>query len=240
MVALSVVCRRRRGAGAGTAGDADLHLHRHHSLQGLRMFVIMGGRGHVGSAVVEELRSESRPVTVRERLVASLRNASEALAAKIAEGLNMSLPDAMPRAMPKPPKPEVQALPSLSLTARPGDGSIAGTRSSSWWPLTSIAGPSVASIQLFLRRALRDDSRHLESGRSRPPLARRVQADVSLENEPGFLLDALVVNVKLPSCSASPSQRSTANGDGNGRITDAGSARQLTGATHLTSSPSFD
>ena len=34
----------------------------------------------------------------------------------------------MPRALPRPAKPEVTLSPSLSLLARPGDGSIAGRR----------------------------------------------------------------------------------------------------------------
>src|SRR5690554_5365436 len=53
-----------------------------------------------------------------------LRNASEELASAVAEGLGMELPDPMPLAIDKPPTSEVDVSPALSMSARPGDGSI--------------------------------------------------------------------------------------------------------------------
>jgi len=65
---------------------------------------------------------------VRTRMVAMLRNVDEDLAAQVAQGLGMALPEALPLALPNPPQPEVTQSPALSLFARPGDGRILGRR----------------------------------------------------------------------------------------------------------------
>ena len=65
---------------------------------------------------------------VRERMVASLANVAPELAQRVAEGLGIPVPPALPRALESPPTPEVKRSPALSLMARPGDGSIAGRR----------------------------------------------------------------------------------------------------------------
>jgi catalase len=65
---------------------------------------------------------------VRERMVASLANVAPELAQRVAEGLGIPVPPALPRVLESPPTPEVKRSPALSLMARPGDGSIAGRR----------------------------------------------------------------------------------------------------------------
>lgn len=81
-------------------------------------------QAHIAAAFRFELSKLTVPA-IRERVVAQLRNASEALARQVAEGLGLNeLPAALPKALEKLSKPEVQLSPSLSLTARPGDGSI--------------------------------------------------------------------------------------------------------------------
>ncbi len=57
---------------------------------------------------------------VRERVVAQLRNASEELAAAVADGLGMELPPPLPKVLEQAPKPEVTKSPALSLFVRPG------------------------------------------------------------------------------------------------------------------------
>ena len=64
---------------------------------------------------------------VRERTVSMLRNVSDELAQAVADGLGIGLPKPMPRIM-TPTKPEVTRSPTLSLTFRPGDGSIRGRK----------------------------------------------------------------------------------------------------------------
>jgi catalase len=63
--------------------------------------------------------------TIRERTVSMLRNVSDELAQAVADGLGLRLPRPMPRAI-DPPRPEVTTSPPLSLTHRPGNGSIRG------------------------------------------------------------------------------------------------------------------
>ena len=84
-------------------------------------------QAHIAAAFRFELSKLTVPA-IRTRMLASLRNASEELATKVAQGLNMPLPDAMPLAIDQAPAPEVQKSPSLSLLARPGDGSISGRK----------------------------------------------------------------------------------------------------------------
>ena len=62
---------------------------------------------------------------IRERMVSGLMNVAPELADEVAKGLGISrMPKAMPKVMQKDVRPEVSTSPSLSLFARPGDGSI--------------------------------------------------------------------------------------------------------------------
>ena len=64
---------------------------------------------------------------IRQRTVSMLRNVSDELAQRVADGIGIKLPKPMPRLV-EPPTPEVTVSPALSLTARPGDGSIRGRK----------------------------------------------------------------------------------------------------------------
>ena len=150
-------------------------------------------QAHIAAAFRFELSKLTVPA-LRERMVASLRNVSEDLARQVAAGLGISLmPPAMPRALAKPSTPEVTRSPALSLMARPGDGSIAGRK------IALLIAPGVVANSLKqLHAAL------LAQGAVPRWVAPRLgliataeggdlQADASLENEPGFLFDALVL-----------------------------------------------
>jgi catalase len=149
-------------------------------------------QAHIAAAFRFELSKVTVPA-IRKRMVASLRNASEELAAKVAEGLNMPLPDPLPRALPKPPKPEVTRSPALSLLARPGDESIAG-RKVVILVADGVEGAGVSTVHetLFslgaVPRFAAPRIGPVETSDGVP-----IEADVSLENEPGFLFDALVL-----------------------------------------------
>ena len=68
-------------------------------------------------------------VAVRKRMVAGLRNVAAELAERVAAGLGFaSARSAAEGARSRTPRAEVQSSPSLSLLARPGDGSIATRR----------------------------------------------------------------------------------------------------------------
>ena len=149
-------------------------------------------QAHIAAAFRFELSKVTVPA-IRTRMLASLLNASEELATKVAQGLNMPLPDPMPRALDNPPAPEVEKSPSLSLLARPGDGSIAG-RKVAILVADGVAGRAVSEVHaaLFERGAVP----RYAAPRIGPVATSdgvELQADVSLENEPGFLFDALVV-----------------------------------------------
>jgi catalase len=150
-------------------------------------------QAHIAAAFRFELSKVTVPA-VRQRVVSMLRNASETLAAKVAQGLNISpLPEAMPLALDRRIKPEIKTSPSLSLTARPGDGSIKGRK------VALLVGDGAIG-----QSAVAVHARLLDAGAVPRFVASRIgpvatadgvelQADASLENEPGFLFDALVL-----------------------------------------------
>jgi catalase len=150
-------------------------------------------QAHIAAAFRFELSKVTVPA-IRERTVSMLRNASEALARKVAEGLGMDpLPEAMPLALARPAKPEVKVSPPLSLLARPGDGSIKA-RKVALLMAPGVIGESIARVHAAL----------LAEGAVPRLVAQRIglvttaegdalEADASLENEPGFLFDALVL-----------------------------------------------
>ncbi len=150
-------------------------------------------QAHIAAAFRFELSKVTVPA-IRERMVGSLRNASEALAREVAEGLGMDpMPAALPRALAKPAKPEVTVSPTLSLLARPGDGSIQG-RKVAVLVAPGVAGEAIAQVQaaLFAQGAVP----RLVAPRIGPVTTLEgdtLEADASLENEPGFLFDALVL-----------------------------------------------
>ncbi|MDQ3025179.1 MAG: catalase [Pseudomonadota bacterium] len=83
-------------------------------------------KAHIVRAFRFELTKVEVPA-IRKRVVAMLANVDDDLAGRVAEGLGIEVPDPLPLAI-KPAKPEVTASPTLSLLARPGDGSIRGRK----------------------------------------------------------------------------------------------------------------
>ncbi|WP_431049286.1 catalase [Roseateles sp. L2-2] len=149
-------------------------------------------QAHIAAAFRFELSKVTVPA-IRERMLASLRNASEELAQKVADGLNMPLPEPMPLAIDQAPEPEVRRSPALSLMARPGDGSIMG-RKVVILVADGVQGQPVSEVHaaLFAQGAVP----RYAAPRIGPVATAdgvEIQADISLENEPGFLFDALVV-----------------------------------------------
>ena len=148
---------------------------------------------HIANAFRFELSKVTVPA-IRERMVASLRNASEDLARNVALGLGMDpLPEPLPLALPDPVAPEVEKSLPLSLLFRPGDGSIAGRK------VALLVAPGVeAQSLLAVQEALVQQGAvaRLVGPRIGPMQSASgevVDADASLENEPGFLFDALVL-----------------------------------------------
>jgi catalase len=147
---------------------------------------------HIANAFRFELSKVTVPA-IRERMVASLRNASEELAMKVADGLGMALPPPLPLALPDPQPPEVTKSPALSLLSRPGDGSIKG-RKVALLVAPGVEAEAIERLQAAL--AERGAVGRLVGPRiGLMPTASgdTIDADASLENEPGFLFDGLVL-----------------------------------------------
>jgi catalase len=146
--------------------------------------------------IVGGFRFELSKVTVpaiRERMVSSLRNVSEALAAAVAEGLGIELPESMPRAIKRIPKPEVKASKALSLLALRGEGGIA-TRKIAILIANGIEGESITAVMDALGEAgavVRLLGSRLGTVTSEG--AETFEIDATLENSPSVLFDALVL-----------------------------------------------
>ncbi len=150
-------------------------------------------KSHIAGAIRFELSKLTIPA-IRERVVSSLRNVSEELASKVAEGLGISpMPAAMPRVLAKPAKPEIKKAPSLSLMARPGDGSIAGLKVA-LLIADGITGKSILQVRdALIAQGAVAKLVGPRIGNTASSDAGNLVADASLENEPGFLFDALIL-----------------------------------------------
>ena len=147
---------------------------------------------HIAAAFRFELGKVTVPA-IRARMLASLRNASEALAADVAAGLGMALPEAMPTVLAKPPAPEVVRSRRLSLHAHPGEGGIRARKVA----IAVAAGADASQVA-----AVREHLRALGAmprlvgptlGAQAAADGGPVAVDTSFEHEPGVLFDALVL-----------------------------------------------
>jgi len=149
-------------------------------------------RKHIVDAFAFELSKVTVP-QIRQRMVASLRNVSDELAQGVADQLGMALPDPLPRATKNPPKPEVQVSPSLSLTARPGDGSVV-TRKVAILAAEGVDGKALSAVADALIQAgavVRLVGQRI--GPVQTAQGGAFDADASLDNHPSGVFDGVVV-----------------------------------------------
>ena len=150
-------------------------------------------QAHIVAAYRFELSKLTVPA-IRERMVASLRNVSETLARKVAEGLGMKpLPDAMPKVIETVAQPEIKLSPALSLLAKGPDDSITARKVA-----ILVANGIVGSDVLAVHSALLAEGavpRFVAPriGAVATTEGNAIEADASLENEPGVLFDAMVL-----------------------------------------------
>jgi len=149
-------------------------------------------QAHIAAAFRFELSKLTVPA-IRERMVASLRNASEALAQQVADGLGMPLPNALPRALERAPKPEVSVSPSLSLIARPGAGGIEARKVAILVANGSVGASATELYSALLGQGAVPKFVAPRIGPVKTSDGVAIEADASLENEPGFLFDALAL-----------------------------------------------
>ncbi len=151
-------------------------------------------RCHIVDAFCFELGKVTVPA-IRERMVSSLRNVSEALALAVADGLGMkALPPPMPRVLSRPAKPEVTRSPSLSLTARPGR-TVRGSRIA-LLVADGVQGKPVQTLQRRFSDAgamARVIAPRLGTVEAQGVDSGGIEVDATLDGEPGFLFDAVVL-----------------------------------------------
>ena len=149
-------------------------------------------KAHVADAFRFELSMVGVPA-IRERMLSSLVNVSAELAAEVAAGLGMKVPAAMPKAITDPESPEVDVSPALSLTALPGEHGIR-TRQIA---VLVEDGAHLASLAAVYD-ALVDAGAVVHFVGPRVGMfvgdsGKKMEANKSMENSPGFLFDALVL-----------------------------------------------
>ncbi|WP_231364061.1 catalase [Thioalkalivibrio sp. ALMg11] len=149
-------------------------------------------KAHIAAAFRFEL-SKVDVRAIRERMVSSLVNVSRELAAEVATGLGMEVPDAMPKAISDPEPPEVTESPALSLMARPGETGIR-TRQ-----IAVLVEDGVHRASLVdLHGALTGAGGIVHFVGSRVGMfvgdsGDKIEANKSMENSPAVLFDALVL-----------------------------------------------
>jgi len=128
---------------------------------------------------------------IRQRTLSMLRNVSDELAQRVADGLGLQLPRPMPR-LAAATAPEVTVSPALSLTARPGDGDIRG-RKIAVLVAPGADGRSVNAMMKSLAGAgavVRLLAARLGAVESK---GAALEADATLETMPSVLFDAVIL-----------------------------------------------
>jgi catalase len=150
-------------------------------------------RTHIIKAFRFEL-TKVQTVAVRERVVAQLRNVAEELAKAVADGLGMTgLPDPLPKALARTPKPEVTTSGALSLFARPGEGGIA-TRHIALLVADGVDGEAL----LGMHEALAGQGAvprfvGIKLGQVKSTTGDPLEVEISMETGPAVVWDAVIL-----------------------------------------------
>ncbi len=146
---------------------------------------------HIAKAFRFEL-TRVQTVGVRRRVVAQLRNVSDELAQRVAEGLGLELPEPLPRLV-EAAQPEIDKSPALSLMARPGENGIRTRRIA-----ILVANGTDAEAAMNLHEALAEQGavpRFVGSqlGTVEGASGEPIEIEVTLETAPSVLWDAVVL-----------------------------------------------
>jgi catalase len=130
---------------------------------------------------------------VRQRVVAMLANVHRDLAQTLAAQLGIAVPEAMPRALKRVPRPEIEVSPALSLFARPGDGHIQ-TRKVAIMVADGVDGASAETLHAGLS-AKGAVPRYVGArlGAVKTAAGDTIEVEVTFETMPSVLFDALAV-----------------------------------------------
>ena len=146
---------------------------------------------HIANAFRFEL-SKVQTVAIRKRIVSMLRNVDETLAQKVADGLGLALPPAMPT-LDLVPIPDYAPAPSLSLTFRPGSTGIHTKR------VAILVGPGsdAAQVRAIYASLLADGAVPRLVGSALGQVDTKAGAplavEVTLETAPAVLFDGVVI-----------------------------------------------
>ena len=148
---------------------------------------------HIVKAFRFEL-SKVQTAAIRERMVSGLLNVAPELGQAVAKGLGIrDLPPPMPKVRPDDVTPEITVSPTLSLFARPGDGSIR-TRKIAF---LLADGCDAAAVRALASRLAREGAipRFLgpRIGAVEAMSGEILDADASIETTPSVLYDAVVL-----------------------------------------------
>jgi catalase len=148
---------------------------------------------HIIGAFRFELSRVQTPA-VRERMISGLMNVASELANAVAAGLGiLEMPAPMPKVMTRDITPEVAESPALSLTARPGDGSIRTRRIA-----VLIADGCDDAPLIALADRLTDEGAvprfvSTKLGTVKSASGEEIEVDISLEAAPAVLYDGVVL-----------------------------------------------
>ena len=149
-------------------------------------------QAHIVRAFRFEL-TKVQVLAIRQRVVSQLVNVDAELARKVADGLGIAVPEAQQPVRPRNMKPEVKVSPTLSLMARPGDGSIR-TRCIAIFVAEGVVGEPL----IALHRKLADEGAvprfigaRLGTVRSADGLD--LDVEVTFETAPSVVFDAVVI-----------------------------------------------
>jgi catalase len=148
---------------------------------------------HIVRAFRFEL-TKVQTTAVRERVIAQLRNVSDELAELVADGIGITdLPPALPRVLKRSPKPEVQASPTLSLLARPGEEGIKTRRVA-----ILVADGVDGAAGLTIHEALAEQGAvprfvATKLGRVQSETSDELEIEISMETAPAAVWDAVIV-----------------------------------------------
>jgi catalase len=149
-------------------------------------------QAHIVRAFRFELTKVQVPA-IRERMVSILANVNDALARQVADGLGIEVPAPQPPIVPRNLRPEVRKSPTLSLFARPGDGSIRTRRIA----LLVADGVNDASLRTLHEAitAAGGVPRYIGAklGAVETTGGRKLDVEITLETAPSVLFDALVL-----------------------------------------------
>jgi catalase len=149
-------------------------------------------KAHIIRGFRFELTKVQTPA-IRQRMVATLANVDTELAETLARELGIAMPDPLPKALKRAPKPEVEVSPALSLFARPGDGSIR-TRRVAIFVADGVDGESAEAVHA----ALAEEGavpRYVGTrlGTVQTLGGDTLEVEVTFETMPSVLFDAMVV-----------------------------------------------